>query len=180
MTRKILITGAGSGFGEGAAIGLARLGHEVIAAAHLWPQVTALRLKAKELGLPSLRIEKLDLLDAYDVKQAAGWDFDVLVNNAGMGEGGPIAEIPLDIVRKNFEINVFAPLALTQLSSRNGSLLTSTGRSFLFRRWVVCSARRDFQPMPRRNMRSKPWPRRCMGSSNLSAFRYRPSTPARF
>ncbi|MEJ0051887.1 MAG: SDR family oxidoreductase [Methylovirgula sp.] len=114
MTRKILITGAGSGFGEGAAIGLARLGHEVIAAAHLWPQVTALRLKAKELGLPSLRIEKLDLLDAYDVKQAAGWDFDVLVNNAGIGEGGPIAEIPLDIVCRNFEINVFAPLGLTQ------------------------------------------------------------------
>ncbi len=114
MTRKILITGAGSGFGEGAAIGLARLGHDVIAAAQLWPQVTALRLNAKELDLPSLRVEKLDVLDAYDAKQAAGWDFDVLVNNAGVGEGGPIAEIPLDIVRRNFEVNVFAPLALTQ------------------------------------------------------------------
>ena len=114
MARKILITGAGSGFGEGTAIGLAQNGHEVIAAAHLWPQVTALRLKAEDLGLSSLRVEKLDVLDSYDVKQAVGWDFDILVNNAGIGEGGPIAEIPLDIVRRNFEVNVFAPLALTQ------------------------------------------------------------------
>ena len=38
----------------------------------------------------------------------------MLVNNAGIGEGGPIAEIPLDLVRKNFESNVFAPLSLTQ------------------------------------------------------------------
>ena len=29
--KRILITGSGSGFGEGAAIGLARNGHEVIA-----------------------------------------------------------------------------------------------------------------------------------------------------
>jgi NAD(P)-dependent dehydrogenase (short-subunit alcohol dehydrogenase family) len=55
MARKILITGAGSGLGEGATIGLARNGHHVIAAAHAWPQVTALRAKAEALGLPSLR-----------------------------------------------------------------------------------------------------------------------------
>jgi NAD(P)-dependent dehydrogenase (short-subunit alcohol dehydrogenase family) len=53
-------------------------------------------------------------LDPYDVRSADRWDIDVLVNNAGVGEGGPIAEIPLDIVRRNFEINVFAPLNLTQ------------------------------------------------------------------
>jgi NAD(P)-dependent dehydrogenase (short-subunit alcohol dehydrogenase family) len=112
MTRKILITGAGSGLGEGAAIGLARNGHHVIAAAQAWPQVTALRAKAEALGLPSLDVQKLDLLDPYDLKQACGWDFDILVNNAGIGEGGPIAEIPLDLVRRNFEVNVFAPLSL--------------------------------------------------------------------
>ena len=114
MGRKILITGAGSGLGEGAAIGIARNGHEVIAAALTWPQVTALRAKAEALALRSLRVEKLDLLDPYDVQHACSWDFDILVNNAGIGEGGPIAEIPLDLVRRNFEVNVFAPLALTQ------------------------------------------------------------------
>ena len=114
MTRKILITGAGSGLGQGAAIGIAREGHEVIASAQTWPQVNALRTEAAQLDLPSLRAEKLDLLDPYDVKHACGWDFDILVNNAGIGEGGPIAEIPLDLVRRNFEVNVFAPLSLTQ------------------------------------------------------------------
>jgi NAD(P)-dependent dehydrogenase (short-subunit alcohol dehydrogenase family) len=114
MTRKILITGAGSGLGEGTAIGIARKGHHVIAAAQIWPQVTTLRAKAEQLQLASLRVEKLDLLDPYDVRQAIAWDFDILLNNAGIGEGGPIAEIPLELFRKNFETNVFAPLALTQ------------------------------------------------------------------
>ena len=51
MTKTILITGAGSGFGEGAAIGMARNGHTVIATAQISPQVAALRAKAAELGL---------------------------------------------------------------------------------------------------------------------------------
>jgi NAD(P)-dependent dehydrogenase (short-subunit alcohol dehydrogenase family) len=114
MSRTILITGAGSGFGEGVAIGLAKLGHNVIAAAQSWPQVTTLRTKADSLGLSSLRVEKLDLLEPHDTARAVGWEFDVLFNNAGVGEGGPISEIPLDLVRRNFEVNVFAPLELTQ------------------------------------------------------------------
>ena len=113
MYRTILITGAGSGFGEGTAIGLARQGHTVIAAAQFWPQVTALRNKAEALELSNLRVEKLDLLEPHDTAGVADWEFDVLVNNAGIGEGGPISEIPLDLVRRNFEVNVFAPLDLT-------------------------------------------------------------------
>jgi NAD(P)-dependent dehydrogenase (short-subunit alcohol dehydrogenase family) len=114
MSRKILVTGAGSGFGEGTAIGLARGGHDVIAAVQTWPQVTAMRIKISALALPTIRVEKLDLLDPYDLDRACKWDFDVRVNNAGIGEGGPIAEIPIDLVRRNFEVNVFAPLSLTQ------------------------------------------------------------------
>jgi short-subunit dehydrogenase len=119
MGRKILITGAGSGLGEGTAIGLARNGHDLIATAQTWPQVTALRAESKALALPAVRVEKLDLLDPYDVARAYAWDFDILVNNAGIGEGGPITEIPLDLLRRNFEVNVFAPLALTQRVVKN-------------------------------------------------------------
>lgn len=114
MSRTILITGAGSGLGEGSAIGLARLGHNVIATAESWPQVTALRAKVESMRLPTLRVTKLNLLDPHDVAHAAGLDFDVLVNNAGIGEGGPISEIPMDLVRQNFEVNVFTLLDLTQ------------------------------------------------------------------
>lgn len=113
-TKTILITGAGSGFGEGAAIGLARKGHNVIACVQISPQVTPLRKKAEELGLRNLRVEKLDLLDSFDVAHAHTWDIDILFNNAGIGECGPVSEIPLELVRKNYETNVFATLALTQ------------------------------------------------------------------
>ena len=46
MAKTVLITGAGSGFGRGVALGLARAGHDVIAACHIWPQVTELRAAA--------------------------------------------------------------------------------------------------------------------------------------
>ena len=114
MGKTILITGAGSGFGEGTAFGLARLGHDVIATAQIYAQVSDLKRKAEKEGLTNLRVERLDLLDEYDVRTAQSWDVDVLFNNAGMGEAGPVSEIPIDLVRKNFEVNVFATLALTQ------------------------------------------------------------------
>ncbi|SFU15470.1 Short-chain dehydrogenase [Kosakonia arachidis] len=114
MQKTILITGAGSGFGEAAAIRLAQEGHNVIATVQCSPQVTPLRMKARELGLTSLQVEKLDLCDPHDMDFAQHFDVDVLWNNAGMGEGGPVFEIPIDLVRKNFEVNVFLPLILTQ------------------------------------------------------------------
>ena len=116
MTKKtILITGAGSGFGKGAAIGMAKNGHDIIATCEVSPMVTALRNEVAELGLTDrIRVERLDLHDLYDIKQAQGWDFDILWNNAGRGEPGPVWEIPVDIVRRNFENNLFLPLELTQ------------------------------------------------------------------
>ena len=114
MAKTILITGAGSGLGEGAAIGLAKNGHTVIATAESWPQVTALRDKAAAMGLKKLTVTKLNMLDPYDIAHAAKLEFDVLVNNAGIAEGGPIAEIPIPLVKQNFEVNVFALLDLTQ------------------------------------------------------------------
>lgn len=115
MTKKrILISGGGSGFGELAAIGLAKAGHDVIAGAQIWPQVTQLRLKVEKFGLSNLRVEKLDILDSYDIQNALNWDIDILVNNAAIGISGPMGEIPLELLRRSFETNFFAPLELTQ------------------------------------------------------------------
>lgn len=114
MTKTILITGAGSGFAEAAAIGMAQAGHSIIATAQISPQVAALRNKVAELGLDNIRVEKLDLTDPYDLAFIQTLDADVLWNNAGYGESGPVSEIPLDLFRRNYEINVFKPLELTQ------------------------------------------------------------------
>jgi NAD(P)-dependent dehydrogenase (short-subunit alcohol dehydrogenase family) len=114
-TKTILITGAGSGFGKGAAVGMAKNGHNIIATVHVSSQVTPLREEVAALGLSDkIQVERLDLTDQYDIKQALRWNFDILWNNAGMGEAGPVWEIPVDLVRKNFEVNVFLPLVLTQ------------------------------------------------------------------
>ena len=114
MSKTILITGAGSGLGEGAAIGMARNGHHVIATAQISPQVTQLREKAEALGLEQPSRREARPARSLDIARAHTWDIDVLFNNAGIGEAGPAGEIPVDLVRRNFEVNVFAPLALTQ------------------------------------------------------------------
>ncbi|MFD3554375.1 SDR family oxidoreductase [Streptomyces goshikiensis] len=113
--KKILITGAGTGLGRGTAIGLARAGHQVIATTEIWPQVTELRRHIEELGLQDrVTVDKLDVLDARDIAAVSGWDFDTFVSNAAIGECGPLAEIPVELVRRTFETNVFANLELTQ------------------------------------------------------------------
>lgn len=113
MSKRILITGAGSGFGKGAALGLAARGHDVIATCQIWPQVTALRDDARAAGL-TLEVAKLDVLSPIDRAHALTREIDVLFNNAGIMESGPMTEIPVDLVRAVFDTNVFAALELAQ------------------------------------------------------------------
>lgn len=114
-SKKILITGAGSGMAEEVAIGLATLGHQVIAGVQISPQVTALRRKVTDLCLEEhLRVEKLDILDSFDVDHALEWDIDILFSHAAIGEAGPVSEIPMDLFISNFKTNVFAPLSIAQ------------------------------------------------------------------
>src|SRR3954463_7119897 len=108
MTKTVLITGAGSGFGKGASLALAERGHTVIATTETEEQAEALRAEA-----PQVTVEKVDIT-SDDVAKAAEWDIDVLINNAGAGQTGPMADVPIDRVRHLFEVNVFGTLAITQ------------------------------------------------------------------
>ena len=113
--KKILMTGTGSGLGRGTAIGLAQAGHQVIATTQIWPQVTELRHHVEALGLSDrIVVDKLDVLDIRDIETAMSWDFDTFVSNAAIGDSGPTAEIPVELVRRTFETNVFSNLELTQ------------------------------------------------------------------
>ena len=111
----VLITGAASGFGHDASLALAHLGYQVLATTETGLQAERLQKEFKRQQLP-IQAFKLDVTDAADRDLVSRLAIDILINNAGIGESGPLAEIPLDRVRGNFETNVFGPLALTQLA----------------------------------------------------------------
>lgn len=105
--RTILITGAGSGFGRGAAAKLHRRGHRVIAG-------TLSDDEDRSLRAEGIETQKLDITDDDDLAAASELEVDVLLNNAGRGQLGPLATVPIDKVRKAFEVNVFGTLRVTQ------------------------------------------------------------------
>lgn len=113
MSKTILITGAGSGFGRLVALDLAGKGHSVIATDQVWPQVTSLKNEAKAAGL-ELQVEKLDVTNQRDLNHTLRWDVDVLFSNAGTMEAGPIAELPMDLLRSMFDVNLFGAVELAQ------------------------------------------------------------------
>ena len=109
MSKTVMITGAGSGFGKGAAIALAARGHKVIATTETDAQAEALRKDA-----PDLCVEKVDITNPADMDKVRNWDIDVLLNNAGAGETGPMSDVPMARLRRVFEVNVFGTVAVTQ------------------------------------------------------------------
>ena len=110
----VLITGAGSGLNNGAALELAERGHDVIACVEIYPQVRTLELQAKERGV-KLRIEKIDVTKGGGPStRARSWDVDGLLHGAGVIEGGAIVDIPGENMRRQFEVNVIGPVLLTQ------------------------------------------------------------------
>jgi NAD(P)-dependent dehydrogenase (short-subunit alcohol dehydrogenase family) len=109
----VLITGAGSGFGNEIALRLAALDFDVIAGVEIVAQVQAVQEQAKARQV-SLRVEKLDVTDPGDRDKALQWDVDILLNNAGIAEGGSMVDIPASNLRQQFEVNVIGPVLLTQ------------------------------------------------------------------
>ena len=99
MKKTILITGAGTGIGRDAAFALAARGHEVIATTFDEAQADALRADAQARG-QALQVFKLDITNPADRALLLPLKLDVLINNAGIGESGSLAEVDLDRVRR--------------------------------------------------------------------------------
>jgi NAD(P)-dependent dehydrogenase (short-subunit alcohol dehydrogenase family) len=111
--KTVLITGAGTGFGNEAAMRLAEKGFDVIAAVEIYAQVQPLKRQAVARGV-EIKVVKLDVTNEGDRKKALAWNVEILVNNAGLLEGGSVMDIPGANQRNQFEVNVFGPLLLTQ------------------------------------------------------------------
>jgi NAD(P)-dependent dehydrogenase (short-subunit alcohol dehydrogenase family) len=112
-----LITGASSGIGRATALRLARGGWDVLAGVRD-PAVGA-ELRRESGG----RVEPipLDVTDEAQIAAAAErvagasgeGRLDGLVNNAGIGVGGPLELVDTAELRRQFEVNVFAQVAMT-------------------------------------------------------------------
>lgn len=76
-------------------------------------QVMPLKREAAEWSV-SLRVQKLDVTNDGDRRKALGGEVEILVNKAGVLEGGPVLNIPGANMRNEFEVNVIKPLLLTQ------------------------------------------------------------------
>lgn len=109
----VLITGASRGIGRAIALRLADAG---------WDVLGGVRSEADGIALAAERPGRITpvTLDITDAEQVAALDatlpptLDAVVNNAGVLVGGPIEGLPLDELRRQFEINVFGQVAVTQ------------------------------------------------------------------
>lgn len=109
----IVVTGASTGIGRACAERLARDGHTVIAGVRKESDAEALRA-----AQPTIEPAIVDVTSAEQIA-ALGARFDGqplagLVNNAGMGVGGPLEFVPLDELRRQLEVNVVGQIAVTQ------------------------------------------------------------------
>ncbi len=111
---RVLITGTRGGIGLDTAKRLLALGHTVYATVHKQESVKEVEEILAPFGSLAI-VAKLDVLEASDREKALEWKIDVLINNAAIGNSGPLAEIPVEKVKEVFETNVFAVIALSQV-----------------------------------------------------------------
>ncbi len=112
--RKVLITGAGTGFGFEVAMRLAGKGFDVVAAVEVYGQVQTLKRQAAERGV-TLQVEKLDV--THDATAARPWTGASRSSSTTPRRRGRLdPRHPGRNIRHQFEVNVTGPLLLTQAS----------------------------------------------------------------
>ena len=116
--KTVLITGASTGIGAGAARHMAAKGWRVFAGVRKHADGEMLKLNAAgDLRPILLDVTKPDqVAAAVETVSAAleGERLAGLVNNAGIAKMGPLAIQPMEDFRAQFEVNVFGLLAMTQ------------------------------------------------------------------
>lgn len=115
----VVVTGASTGIGRAVALKLTRLGYVVYAGVRRKADGEAL---AREAAGGCLRPLELDVTVAEHVSGAAervaaelgDLPFRGVVNNAGIAVAAPLEFIPLEDLRRQFEVNVIGQVAVSQ------------------------------------------------------------------
>jgi NAD(P)-dependent dehydrogenase (short-subunit alcohol dehydrogenase family) len=113
-TDPVLITGCSSGIGRAAAVSLHHAGLRVYATAR---QVDTLADLARR-GIATMALDVTDeasMTAAVTAVEADAGAVGTLINNAGYGLYGPVEQVPMAEIRRQFETNFFGLVRLTQL-----------------------------------------------------------------
>lgn len=111
MTKTWMITGVSGGLGREIALAALARGDIVVGTVRK-PEAAA---AFEALGGRALILDVTDeaaVTSAVAQAETVTGQIDILVNNAGYGLVGAVEEASLDEVRKQFEVNVFGPLAV--------------------------------------------------------------------
>lgn len=117
----VVITGASTGIGRALALAWARRSATLVLSARNEGNLREVAAEIEATGGRALVVAG-DVTDAahrralVETAIEEGSAIDVLVNNAGRGYYATVPSIELDALRALFELNVIAPLALTQLA----------------------------------------------------------------
>ena len=137
--RSGVVTGAGGGLGRDIALGLAAKGYVVFGTAMSAAEVQD--LKDASGGRVSLTVcdmtrEQAVKAWADGVSDALGDSgLDLLINNAGILTPGPIEVLPLDAIRREFDVNVFG--ALSVMNAFLPALRKARGRIVQVSTWTA-------------------------------------------
>src|SRR5882757_5976187 len=137
--RSAAVTGAGGGLGRDIALGLAAKGYVVFGTAMSVAEVQDL----KDASGGRVRLTVCDMTNEESVKAwAAGVSdalgdsgLDILINNAGILTPGPIEVLPLEAIRREFDVNVFG--ALSVMNSFLPALRKARGRIVQVSTWTA-------------------------------------------
>jgi NAD(P)-dependent dehydrogenase (short-subunit alcohol dehydrogenase family) len=115
----VLVTGATAGIGKAAALRFARGGFRVIATGRREERLHELKCEAGSLPLETMVLDvdhAEGVARAYEevLARTNGHGVDVLVNNAGFGQVGPLEEVSDADLRAQFETNVFGLMRVTR------------------------------------------------------------------
>jgi len=107
MRRTILITGCSSGIGKTCALGMKARGWDVFATARKPEDLEALR--AEDLNAVYLEYAEPDSIAACAERVLEQTDgrLDVLFNNGAYGQPGAVEDLRPDVLRHQFEVNLF-------------------------------------------------------------------------
>lgn len=105
--KTILITGCSSGIGEATAYYLKSKGYRVFATARKEADVEKLQNDGFEAFFLDVRDKENITEVLQSIIKLTNGTLDVLFNNAGFGQPGAVEDIKTDILREQFETNVF-------------------------------------------------------------------------